>query len=108
MRTQSLKMRRKRDRSPMRRLMLLRHAKSAPSEGAMRDRDRPLNPRGRADAPTIGAYMARHGLVPDQAIVSPAKRTRETWEFIAAALPKPPRVAFEDKIYEAEPNTLAD
>jgi phosphohistidine phosphatase len=92
----------------MRRLMLLRHAKAAQPEGAMRDRDRPLAPRGRAEAPIMGAYMARHGLVPEQAVVSPAKRTRETWELVAKAFAKPPPVRFEDKIYEAEPDALFD
>jgi phosphohistidine phosphatase len=88
--------------------MLLRHAKSASGEGSMRDRDRPLNPRGRADAPKMGAYMARHGLLPDQAIVSSAKRTRETWQLLSTGFSDPPPVVFEDKIYEAELNALFD
>ena len=45
----------------MRRLMLLRHAKSDWPGG--RDRDRPLSERGREAAPKMGAYMARHALV---------------------------------------------
>ena len=58
----------------MRRLMLLRHAKTERAEPGERDRDRKLTKRGRADAPLIGAYMAHHGLVPDLALVSPATR----------------------------------
>ena len=55
----------------MRRLMLLRHAKTERAEPGQRDRDRKLVKRGRADAPTLGAYMVHHDLVPDSALVSP-------------------------------------
>ena len=57
--------------------MLLRHAKSERAEPGASDRDRRLAPRGRTDAPKIGAYMARHGFVPDLALVSAAKRARK-------------------------------
>jgi phosphohistidine phosphatase len=55
----------------MRRLMLLRHAKSDWSAPGGRDLDRPLSARGREAAPKMGAYMARHALVPDLIISSP-------------------------------------
>ena len=58
----------------MRRLMLLRHAKSDWSAPGARDRDRPLSARGREAAPRMGAYMARHALVPDLIVASPASR----------------------------------
>jgi len=83
------------------RLMLLRHAKTEKAEPGMADRDRALNARGQSDAPAIGAYMARHKLVPDLTVVSTARRTRETWDRIAAALAKKPAVAFEDRLYSA-------
>ena len=70
----------------MRRLMLLRHAKTERAEPGERDRDRKLMKRGRADAPAIGAYMAHHDLVPDLALVSPAERAQETWALVAALL----------------------
>ena len=75
----------------MRRLMLLRHAKTERAAPGERDRDRKLMKRGRSDAPAIGAYMAHHGLVPDLALVSPAKRAQETWALVAAAFAKAPR-----------------
>lgn len=62
----------------MRRLLLLRHAKSAYPEGVA-DIDRPLGPRGREAAPLMGDYIAREGLRPALALVSPARRTQETW-----------------------------
>ena len=83
------------------RLMLLRHAKSEKAAPGMRDRERTLDARGRRDAPAIGAYMERHGLVPDLVAASPAQRTRETWELVAAALSRPPRVSFEERLYDA-------
>jgi len=61
-----------------RRLLLLRHAKSAYPQGVA-DIDRPLGPRGREAAPLMGGYIAREGLRPDLAMVSPARRTQETW-----------------------------
>jgi phosphohistidine phosphatase len=85
----------------MRRLMLLRHAKTERAERGERDRDRKLTKRGQTDAPLIGAYMAHHGLVPDLALVSPARRTQETWEFVAAAFAKAPQHVNEDRIYNA-------
>jgi phosphohistidine phosphatase len=92
----------------MRRLMLLRHAKTERAEPGERDRDRRLTKRGRADAPVIGAYMARHGLTPDLAIVSPARRAQETWTLLAAAFAKAPRVAEEERIYNANTDSLIE
>ena len=94
------------DSTAMRRLMLLRHAKTERAEPGERDRDRKLTKRGRADAPTLGAYMAHHDLVPDLALVSPAARAEETWDLIADALTKPPRKETDDRIYNASPNKL--
>jgi phosphohistidine phosphatase len=85
----------------MRRLLLLRHAKTERAEAGERDRDRKLTKRGRNDAPIIGAYMAKHAFVPDLALVSPATRTLETWALVAPCFPKTPRMATEDRIYNA-------
>ena len=62
------------------RLMIFRHAKAEKGAPGTRDRDRPLAARGLKDAPRMGAYMAHHALVPRHALVSPARRTRETWD----------------------------
>jgi len=90
----------------MRRLMLLRHAKTERAEPGTRDRDRKLTKRGRADAPVIGAYMAHHGLVPDLALVSPVTRAQETWALIAPAFAKTPRVMRDERIYNVSPERL--
>jgi len=88
------------------RLMLLRHAKSERAEPGMGDHERALNGRGRSETPKIGAYMARHGLIPGRAIVSTARRTRETWELLAPAFATPPPVVFDDRLYNAVPETI--
>lgn len=84
----------------MRRLILLRHAKSDWPDGVA-DQERPLAPRGRAAAPRIGAYMAQQGLVADRVLVSPARRTRETWDLVCGQMPPAPTVASEPRIYDA-------
>jgi phosphohistidine phosphatase len=91
----------------MRRLLLLRHAKTERPEPGQRDRDRKLTARGRADAPVIGAYMASHRLVPDLVLVSPVPRAQETWTLVAPAFSKAPPVANDERIYNATTETLA-
>ena len=79
----------------MRRLMLLRHAKSDWAKPGLRDHDRPLNPRGRESAPKMGAYMVRHALLPDLIIASTAKRVTETLDHLLPAFERPPKVVSE-------------
>jgi phosphohistidine phosphatase len=83
------------------RLMLLRHAKSEKAEPGLRDHERRLNDRGERDAETIGAYLARHGLLPDLVAVSTSQRTRQTWEHVAAMLSASPPASFEERLYNA-------
>jgi phosphohistidine phosphatase len=90
----------------MRRLMLLRHAKTERAGAGQRDRDRELTQRGRADAPLIGAYMAKHRLVPDLVLVSPATRALETWTLLAASFAKPPASVSDERLYNAGPEKL--
>ncbi|QRG05459.1 histidine phosphatase family protein [Xanthobacter dioxanivorans] len=89
----------------MRRLILLRHAKSDWPDGVA-DPERPLAPRGRTAAPRIGIYIAREELVADRVLVSPARRTRETWDLVAAQLPPVKVVASEPRIYDASASRL--
>ncbi len=95
----------------MRRLLLLRHAKAERLQSGGRDHDRILAKRGREDAAAVGAYLVRHKLIPDQALVSTSTRTRETWALVAKAFaaktpPVTPPVEFEDSIYEASPDAI--
>jgi phosphohistidine phosphatase len=90
----------------MRRLMLLRHAKTEQAGPGERDRDRKLLKRGRSDAPALGAYMERNDLVPDLALVSPAVRAQETWALVAPRFARVPRTLTDDRIYDATPESL--
>jgi phosphohistidine phosphatase len=91
----------------MRRLMLLRHAKSNWPEGVA-DRERPLATRGREAAPVMGRYLAEELLLPDLVLVSPARRTQETWQLVAPMLPEKPAVQHEPRIYEAKTQRLLE
>src|SRR5579864_3116545 len=90
----------------MRRLMLLRHAKTERAEPGERDRDRKLTKRGRADAPLIGAYLVRHGLIPELAVVSPAERAQQTWLLLAASFARAPKMDTDERVYNATADTL--
>ncbi|MFD7459444.1 MULTISPECIES: SixA phosphatase family protein [unclassified Streptomyces] len=85
---------------PLRRLVVLRHAKSAwPLD--VPDHDRPLAPRGRRDAPAAGQALAAADCLPDLALCSTALRARQTWELAAAQWGTPPPVRFEPRLYAA-------
>jgi phosphohistidine phosphatase len=89
----------------MLRLMLLRHAKSDWSVAGQRDADRALNGRGRRAASRIGRFLADNGLGPDAAVVSTARRARETWDLVAREIDGPvPR--FDPRLYEASPDAI--
>ena len=76
----------------MLRLLLLRHAKSAWNHPGLRDHDRPLAPRGLRDAPRMGRYLRSQGLAPGAALVSTARRARETAELALEAAGADPGV----------------
>ncbi|MEU0244431.1 histidine phosphatase family protein [Streptomyces sp. NPDC006235] len=90
---------------PLRRLVVLRHAKSAwPLDVA--DHERPLAPRGRRDAPAAGRALAEADCLPDLALCSTAVRARRTWELAAAEWGTPPPVRFDRRLYAASPAGL--
>jgi phosphohistidine phosphatase len=90
----------------MLRLLLLRHAKAVSPQSGTGDSERVLEQRGRKDATLIGAYMQRHGFIPDRALVSPAARTRETWTQLATELGKAVSADFDETIYAASAEAL--
>jgi len=90
----------------MRRLMLLRHAKTEKTAPSGQDRDRRLDERGRIEAPEMGRYMARNGLVPEVMLVSPATRARESALLLGAQFhPEPSLVQIAD-LYGADASEL--
>jgi phosphohistidine phosphatase len=84
-----------------RRLIVLRHAKSDWGTGADSDHERPLNKRGRKDAPRVGDRLAELGWIPQRVVSSDALRTRETWELIRDKFDPPPDVTFTRRLYHA-------
>lgn len=87
-------------------LILVRHAKSDWDDPMLEDHARPLNPRGRDAAGRVGRWLAREGLRPDAALVSSARRTRETWELLSAELDAPPAPQVLDALYHASPAVM--
>jgi len=71
---------------PMKTLTLVRHAKSSRDDPGVPDRDRPLNDRGRNDAPAMGRRLAGRGAKPELVVASPALRALTTAELIAEGL----------------------
>jgi phosphohistidine phosphatase len=88
-----------------RRLVVVRHAKSAWPDDVP-DTQRPLNKRGRRDAPAAGRWLRDQVGRVDAVVCSPATRTRQTWELIAAELDGAPAPAFDERVYAAAAETL--
>ena len=91
----------------MKTLTLLRHAKSTWDDPVARDFDRPLNPRGRRAARTLGSAMKAQGLRFDRILASPARRVVETLEEIGAAF-GPLEPEFDERLYLASTETLLE
>jgi phosphohistidine phosphatase len=88
-----------------RRLVVLRHAKSAWPKGVP-DAQRPLNERGRRDAPAAGGWLRRHVEYINAVLCSPAVRTRQTWELLSAMLDDAPEPVFDARLYGAAAKKL--
>lgn len=89
----------------MKRLILMRHAKSSWADPGQEDIDRPLNTRGIRDAARIGRWLLDLRYQPDQALISTAERTRQTWAGVAGVI-DPPRAEFLADLYHASAETL--
>jgi phosphohistidine phosphatase len=92
---------------PTRRLILLRHAKSAWPDGVP-DHERPLAARGRRDAPGAGRWLRETNHAPDLVLCSTAQRTRETWQLAEEALGGHPQTVFEERVYDASVTDVLD
>jgi phosphohistidine phosphatase len=90
----------------VKRLLLLRHAKSSWSDQAMDDHERPLTSRGRKAADRIGEYLRSNELLPDLVLCSSAVRARETLGRILPFLGSDLTVRVEDELYGASVDQL--
>lgn len=84
----------------MKTLLILRHAKSSWNYPELSDYDRPLNARGKRDAPRMGKHLREQGLIPDRILTSSAKRARKTASRVAKACGYTGKVKKLDVFYD--------
>lgn len=87
-------------------LTLIRHAKSSWKFTDLSDHDRPLNGRGRRDAPRMGERLLARGFAPDLMLVSTAVRARATAAVIAQACSIEDRVRSKKRLFHADPDDM--
>ena len=91
----------------MKKLYLIRHAKSSWDNLDLKDIDRPLNKRGEKDAPRMAKRLKEKDIHPDVMISSPAKRARETCHVIAKVLDFPEaNIKIDKQLYHANEDQL--
>ena len=90
-------------------LSIVRHAKSSWGDTSLPDRKRPLNKRGKRDAPIMGKRISDHGIRPSLIVTSPATRARTTAKIIAGELTYPNEfLQREDQLYLASLDEILD
>ena len=92
----------------MKKLLLLRHAKSSWDDPGLADFDRPLNERGRRAAPLMGKFLRNENIGIDLILCSPAQRTRQTIALVTKAARLDAPLRFDERIYEATLDTLVE
>jgi len=90
----------------MKSLLIIRHAKSTWKDQGLDDHDRPLNRRGKTDAPRVGALLLRENLAPGLIISSTARRARQTAKRIKRAGGFECDLIKDDRVYLADPKQL--
>jgi len=91
----------------MKTIFLVRHAKSFWGDQSTPDFDRPLNKRGKRDAPLMGDILNDKKIKLDLIISSPAKRAKKTAIAIADKISYPEKkIAYKEELYEASINTI--
>src|SRR5215471_15136681 len=91
----------------MRRLHLLRHAKSSWDDDTLRDRERPLAPRGRRATRRIARWARKHDVRPQLVVSSSAVRARQTLQGVLPGLGEP-EIWIELALYAASAETLLE
>jgi phosphohistidine phosphatase len=89
-------------------LFLVRHAKSSWEKEVISDFERPLNERGKIDAPAMANRLLKKGIAIDAFVSSPAKRAKKTAQYFCEAYKKPvEEILFFDQLYHASPADFA-
>ncbi len=89
-------------------LLLMRHAKSSWADEGLADFERPLNGRGKQDAPRMGEMLRRRELLPDLIITSSARRARDTTQRVVEASGYEGEVRSMRELYAAEPEDFLE
>lgn len=92
----------------MKELLILRHAKSSWSNPSLADIDRPLNKRGKRDAPRIGALLRDQDLVPDLILCSPAVRAKKTARAVSNESGYEGEIEIHDDLYPGDLSTYLE
>lgn len=90
----------------MKKIVFVRHAKSSWSDTTMSDMERPLNERGKVDAPLMADRIRNMGLQPDALVSSPARRAHKTACKFAKVYRFDPEIILDNRIYEADEESL--
>lgn len=92
----------------MKTLLILRHAKSSKDDPSIEDHERPLDDRGKKDAPRMGVVLRDEGWVPDLIVSSTAVRAKATAEAAAKTSGYEGDIALESSLYDASPKEYVD
>ena len=90
----------------MKKLHIIRHAKSSWNDLSLDDFNRPLNKRGKENAPFMGAKLKKKKIVPDMIISSPALRAKATAELIAKKIKYSKKIIFKNDMYDSSAREL--
>lgn len=93
----------------MKKLFIIRHAKSSWDDPELDDFDRPLNKRGKKDAPRMGKRLKERRVTPDLMLSSPAERALATCEAIATVLQfDQTKIKTDKRLYHAHEDQILD
>ena len=92
----------------MKKLILIRHAKSSWDDSFIKDHDRILSERGLTDAPLIGKFLYKKNIIPDLILASTAKRASKTAELVLEELGDDVRIKYDKNIYLTGPGKITD
>ncbi len=90
----------------MKKLIIMRHAKSDNSDFSLKDIERPLNKRGEKDAPKMGKKLQSMNILPDLIISSPAKRAKQTAKLFAKEINYDKKIIIHDDLYFGDENDI--
>jgi len=92
----------------MKTLLILRHAKSSWSNPGSADIERPLNRRGKRDAPRMGMLLREEDLIPDIILCSPAKRAHKTAQSVSLECGYEGIIEIQEEFYPGDPDSFIE